>query len=79
MAINQVGITPACAGNSVPHQPVDVPKWDHPRLRGEQKMRPTEKEKEEGSPPLARGTGGTNTKIKSFRGITPACAGNSYL
>ena len=72
-------ITPACAGNS---------KWiclilhrarDHPRLRGEQSAQKEKYSAEQGSPPLARGTAPPAPFVCDVVGITPACAGNSYV
>ena len=70
------GITPACAGNRLRLCAYVAQLKDHPRLRGEQRM-PTKFEKiTQGSPPLARGTGGFSPLLyRDFR-ITPACAGN---
>ena len=52
---------------------------DHPRLRGEQLVKKLKIKPLAGSPPLARGT----VHIFLFRllqmGITPACAGNSFI
>ncbi len=58
---------------------MDVPlSRDHPRLRGEQIAKMVEENKEQGSPPLARGTVKTAIALKAQGGITPACAGNSF-
>ena len=72
-----VGITPACAGNSLLEGDNDTADWDHPRLRGEQAVNVCCAVVEAGSPPLARGT--VLIHICNFRQlrITPACAGNS--
>ena len=50
------GITPACAGNSIPRRTCPPCRWDHPRLRGEQFIKGGHFKATEGSPPLARGT-----------------------
>ena len=48
-------------------------------MRGEQSAFSRSKSLCTGSPPLARGTGTGSESIKDFGGITPACAGNSFL
>ena len=50
------GITPACAGNSIPAGICVISSRDHPRLRGEQFIIPKCAFGIAGSPPLARGT-----------------------
>ena len=70
------GITPACAGNSHTARYHAKFSGDHPRLRGEQLTAPPRWAKRLGSPPLARGTGGTITFDSAAARITPACAGN---
>ena len=72
-------ITPACAGNS--HLPCRnrSHRRDHPRLRGEQQSRDLSVPQGRGSPPLARGTVVRNYRFYAAAGITPACAGNSYI
>ena len=74
-----MGITPACAGNSLLWPRTCRPWWDHPRLRGEQVKRKEGRSKMEGSPPLARGTEMRGHFGAESMGITPACAGNSLL
>ena len=69
-------ITPACAGNRVETSHAPPPKKNHPRLRGEQSPGGYITYPGEGSPPLARGTGGGTPNILHISGITPACAGN---
>ena len=49
------GITPACAGNTVPELSSRSRNGDHPRLRGEYAIISIGKEAQQGSPPLARG------------------------
>ena len=73
------GITPACAGNSRHVISLRQIKWDHPRLRGEQVSRICRAVLSLGSPPLARGTVVIKRHVRVHNGITPACAGNSYL
>ena len=72
------GIIPACAGNSV-RLVVEVDcDWDHPRVRGEQLMCNSTKERHWGSSPRARGTAGRAARDAHVVGIIPACAGNSW-
>ena len=74
---HKIGITPACAGNSIGmHNPCDTAQ-DHPRLRGEQISHPPHSTARAGSPPLARGTEIIQITNGAMKGITPACAGNS--
>ena len=74
---NGVGITPACAGNSVSYTPHPPGFWDHPRVCGEQFICICILHTYTGSPPRVRGTAvyAVVNAVKS--GITPACAGNS--
>ena len=71
-----LGITPACAGNSRHAKTCMHKSKDHPRLRGEQLNAESKKLQEQGSPPLARGTGTSKARYCLSFGITPACAGN---
>ena len=52
---------------------------DHPRLRGEQGIFAGSAGLQPGSPPLARGTDNAIIFSTPAVGITPACAGNSFL
>ena len=70
-------ITPAYAGNTNHFPDVGKNDQDHPRLRGEHKKADTEKEKNEGSPPLTRGTRLHIGTQKHFFRITSAYAGNT--
>ena len=54
-AFADVGITPACAGNTSASHMQGPPAQDHPRLRGEYNMGFNMKNRLSGSPPLARG------------------------
>ena len=56
-------ITPACAGNSRPLWTHLPPRQDHPRLRGEQQNNGKNDHKDIGSPPLARGTVSSLSRI----------------
>ena len=70
-------ITPACAGNTgfMLYQLLFV--GDHPRLRGEYYSQRTERQRQQGSPPLARGIPWDDNVSVASSGITPACAGNT--
>ena len=72
-------ITPACAGNSYLVIYQGHKAGDHPRLRGEQAVFAGILLSIGGSPPLARGTVFVLRRFLAADGITPACAGNSYL
>ena len=72
------GITPACAGNSDFGIIIYPLHGDHPRLRGEQTTNTVYEQHIQGSPPLARGTGSVMDGEVRYKGITPACAGNSF-
>ena len=73
------GITPACAGNSICIGRNSGEGRDHPRVCGEQRIPPHQRQSDTGSPPRVRGTARTLLLApKSWR-ITPACAGNSLL
>ena len=72
-------ITPAYAGNTHIHLPIDVGYKDHPRLRGEHATFGTRHDLQMGSPPLTRGTLIIlNVSLHNPR-ITPAYAGNTRL
>ena len=72
-------ITPACAGNSYSSSSHIFLLTDHPRVCGEQSP-PSKKLKcKKGSPPRVRGTDDLGVVLSEEDGITPACAGNSYL
>ena len=72
------GITPACAGKSIPHPCKALECRDHPRVCGEESSIGHRSNHIWGSPPRMRGrangTNGTNLKIW----ITPAYAGKSH-
>ena len=73
------GITPACAGKSDGRQERDQPDEDHPRVCGE-KLRPSHPSAQRpGSPPRVRGKEAGDERRDGGAGITPACAGKSYL
>ena len=70
------GITPACAGNSLPLASSPPCWWDHPRVCGEQADNNVCMAAKAGSPPRVRGTARLNCPSKIRIWITPACAGN---
>ena len=73
------GITPACAGNSHVLFHICKDAQDHPRVCGEQLPRHDRQYPQPGSPPRVRGTVSNLPDIINAIGITPACAGNSFL
>ena len=73
----RLGITPACAGNTILVSKEGDVKWDHPRLRGEYTLRKCRIAAVSGSPPLARGIRCTDGIKHRQARITPACAGNT--
>ena len=70
------GITPACAGNSIPHRSFRSPARDHPRVCGEQVRLSAWLRLYRGSPPRVRGTALRALPCGGLKRITPACAGN---
>ena len=75
--IDDLGITPACAGKSCsPFRPRGL-SWDHPRVCGEKKERRKYGERAKGSPPRVRGKEKVLTNVSTLLRITPACAGKS--
>ena len=73
------GITPACAGKSVPRAHDHEPWWDHPRMRGEKSFFGWLVREELGSPPHARGKDLAAVRAAGKSGITPACAGKRVI
>ena len=71
-----LGITPACAGNSLRVRACDRHPQDHPRVCGEQYVTSSSPGTVVGSPPRVRGTDPCRTGGNLDAGITPACAGN---
>ena len=74
--LTDLGIIPACAGNSAsgPHGTVHL--RDHPRVCGEQRLMALLKQSVLGSSPRVRGTEIVCHLICRSVGIIPACAGN---
>ena len=73
----EMGITPACAGNTTMEATLQLGIRDHPRLRGEYIVVTNKRNIFLGSPPLARGILRYITNKIAQAGITPACAGNT--
>ena len=73
------GITPACAGNSRRTPCASPPRWDHPRVCGEQTLITQLFKGVGGSPPRVRGTDSQSLAGYGYGRITPACAGNSFM
>ena len=74
---SKLGITPACAGNTLTIPTFKTFPWDHPRLRGEYFSTGLRLRTSTGSPPLARGIPIFHSMPDVGSGITPACAGNT--
>ena len=77
--IDDLGITPACAGKSCsPFRPRGL-SWDHPRVCGEKFVGFSNTSSCAGSPPRVRGKGESPEKGENGLRITPACAGKSAV
>ena len=70
-------ITPACAGKTEPSESHPLVTWDHPRMRGEDRVRGLRQDQVNGSPPHARGRLGRPVRWRAWARITPACAGKT--
>ena len=70
-------LTPACAGKTLGGCAGGLPRWDHPRMRGEDTRLLGAKVTQRGSPPHARGRLGEGAGDRPRDGITPACAGKT--
>ena len=73
----QLGIIPACAGNTGVGGGGGGVCWDHPRMRGEHLGSTSNGVPAWGSSPHARGTLVFSIGIIPSLGIIPACAGNT--
>ena len=71
------GIIPACAGNTSSHQVTELFLRDHPRVCGEHLACTHIRSYVRGSSPRVRGTRSGNLQRWRYRGIIPACAGNT--
>ena len=76
---SDIGITPACAGNTIRPKTLQFDSWDHPRMRGEYEYDPQDSMRSAGSPPHARGILYLHSEAFEYCGITPACAGNTFF
>ena len=75
----ELGIIPACAGNTDSQLKHSGHRTDHPRLRGEHMFWPAGRSLVCGSSPLARGTRSPIGSCACLSGIIPACAGNTTV
>ena len=75
--LQRAGITPACAGKTVPEKRPQVHLPDHPRMRGEDTRCASCPFSSLGSPPHARGRRRSCQRGFGRCGITPACAGKT--
>ena len=71
------GITPACAGKTLPGASRRGHPWDHPRMCGENKANPRSSPRHRGSPPRVRGKRSRRAALRGGLRITPACAGKT--
>ena len=71
------GIIPACAGSTSRSSRRHATPWDHPRMRGEHRVRWSIKDSHEGSSPHARGALISSQNGNDSTGIIPACAGST--
>ena len=71
------GIIPACAGNTQPCPCQAIDRRDHPRMRGEHRVKYRLVQVIAGSSPHARGTRVWWGVVVVLVGIIPACAGNT--
>ena len=69
------GITPAYAGKSESYGLPALPRWDHPRVCGEERKRKKLTGWQRGSPPRMRGRVCRLWQVGLHRRITPAYAG----
>ena len=74
----ELGIIPACAGNTWPILRSRRVRRDHPRMRGEHPNRNATISLLLGSSPHARGTPVEDVDVALDGGIIPACAGNTF-
>ena len=77
--VTAIGITPACAGKSLFAARRGFSNWDHPRMCGEKCQKSSSGFQVQGSPPHVRGKGLGFPVLFRLLGITPACAGKSFL
>ena len=72
-----IGIIPACAGNTSGSSCFMISPWDHPRMCGEHISPPMRLASTTGSSPHVRGTPASGSPSCAPTGIIPACAGNT--
>ena len=73
----QIGIIPACAGNTFPRSRIGGFHRDHPRMCGEHDLMVINSLENLGSSPHVRGTPAPMFLARVSTGIIPACAGNT--
>ena len=73
------GITPACAGKTLPSCSNTLNHRDHPRMCGENRLQKVLLLRQEGSPPHVRGKLDGRQGCVQVSGITPACAGKTKM
>ena len=73
----ELGIIPACAGNTARSSGNGTMRWDHPRVCGEHRNTVERLNGSQGSSPRVRGTRFPVSLMLSWVGIIPACAGNT--
>ena len=76
-ALQDTGITPACAGKTHSTKQKHSLNQDHPRLRGKDRHSTSADGLNLGSPPLARERRPHADACSNKSGITPACAGKT--
>ena len=76
-ALQDNGITPACAGKTTARQPRKRRRRDHPRVCGENPKGYFKQITLTGSPPRVRGKLHKRGLLRGSLGITPACAGKT--
>ena len=74
---HDVGIIPACAGNTPRSSSCSARRRDHPRVCGEHEFSASSSAIRAGSSPRVRGTPHRRAAEGARRGIIPACAGNT--
>ncbi len=72
-----IGITPACAGKTLPAARADCCKRDHPCVCGENCTTQRAIDSVKGSPLRVRGKPKKKLQHLTYLGITPACAGKT--
>ena len=78
IAHEHAGIIPACAGNTTACATIPARTGDHPRMCGEHMLTEPPTVPSSGSSPHVRGTHLHQGRQVHYRGIIPACAGNTW-